>query len=121
MPVKSPSEPADTKGFNLFAHDLTISCLAQAKGLEASAHGFGDRRSTHIELRLCMPLLEKEPFLFFAEFLEDHYVEPRKTVFFIFAGIGGTNPRPAERAISPSGVPFPVETHRVESTEQGRT
>ena len=85
MPVKSPSEPADTKGFNLFAHDLTISYLAQAKGLEPSAHGFGDRCSTHLELRPCMPLLEKGAFLFFAEFLEDHYVEARKMVFFIFA------------------------------------
>lgn len=68
-----------------------------------------------------MPLLEKEPFLFFAEFSEDHCVEVRKMVFFIFAGIGGTNPRPAERAISPSGVPFPAEMRHTESAEQGRT
>lgn len=74
----------------------------------------------NLELRPCMPLLGKGAFLFFAEFLEDHCVEARKMVFFIFAGVGGTNPRPAERAISPSGVPF-AEMHHMESAEQGRT
>ena len=68
-----------------------------------------------------MPLLEKEPFLFFAEFLEDHYVEARKMVFFIFAGIGGTNPRPAQRAISPMGMPFPADDRRIYLIGQGRT
>lgn len=63
----------------------------------------------------------EESFLFFAEFLEDHCVEVRKMVFFIFAGIGGTNPRPARRAISPSGAPFPAEMRRTESAGQGRT
>lgn len=86
-PRRNPQTP---KVLTFFTHDLTISYLAQAAGLEPTTHGFGDRRSTHIELRLCMPLLEKEPFLFFAEFLEDHYVEPSKMVFFIFAGVGGT-------------------------------
>lgn len=67
------------------------------------------------------PFSGKEPFLFFAEFSEDHYVEALKRVFFIFAGIGGTNPRPTERATSPSGVPFPTQTHHTELAEQGRT
>lgn len=72
MPVKSPSEPAGTKGFNLFVHDLTISYLAQAAGLEPTTHGFGDRRSTHIELRLYMLLLEKGAFLFFRGIFETY-------------------------------------------------
>ena len=93
-PSNSRRNPQTPKVLTFFTHDLTISYLAQAAGLEPTTHGFGDRCSTHIELRLCMPLLEKEPFLFFAEFLEDHCVEARKMVFFIFAGVGGTNPPP---------------------------
>lgn len=94
--------------------------------------GAGSRNRTCTNrVKVCCPTVRLYPyeassvlrslFCFFAEFLENHYVEPGKMVFFIFAGIGGTNPRPTQHAISPTGVPFPADDHRIYSAGQGRT
>ena len=119
MRLKSPSEPRHTKGFNLFAHDLTISYLARVARIELTQTGIKVRCPT-VRLYPCMPLLEEGAFFVFRGIFgmgaSDLWM-----AFFLFGGIVGTNPRPAERAISPSGVPFPAQTRHTESAEQGRT